>query len=283
MPHYKSYRSRLDKLRIFIARAQYKTILLEKHYQSARSSGDVRSELWLTVDFRKRADDVFSHLKKAYLNWRREVRDSARACEVVGYVDDKSSEGEQRIRSLCELWNQDAELTALPPINFILVVEAGVWSWMGLTSSVAPVVPMDRQNSSTMRLFDFKQEHAQEMAAWETHWAEYGKKNEESLARELEAAKKKNAEKARNPMQVPKGVAGELAAYLRLEFGESWYPRSVKAYHLKFVGEYMIDGVTTQYWSFPTSAEPMWATVERFDNSYSLGMTSDPPPVGPRA
>lgn len=71
-----------------------------------------------------------------------------------------------------------------------------------------------------------------------------------------------------------------LVEYLRLEYGEDEDdPDSIKASDLKYVGEFMIDGVKTRYWSYPTSGEPAWATIEFLPDGECAGMTDVPPPV----
>ena len=70
-----------------------------------------------------------------------------------------------------------------------------------------------------------------------------------------------------------------LADYLRLEYGEDKNdPKSIKSSDLKYIGEFIINGVITEYWSYPTSGEPMWATIEIIDDKDYASMTSVPPP-----
>ena len=70
-----------------------------------------------------------------------------------------------------------------------------------------------------------------------------------------------------------------MAEYLRLEYGEEKDdPNSLKSSDLVFVGTFVVDGIPTKYWSYPTSGEPMWGTIaEDGDNAYA-SMTSTPPP-----
>ncbi len=71
-----------------------------------------------------------------------------------------------------------------------------------------------------------------------------------------------------------------LADYLRLEYGEDVNdPDSVKASDLKYIGEFVIDGIVTEYWSYPTSGEPMWAIIQIIDDRDCASMTNIPPPV----
>ena len=70
-----------------------------------------------------------------------------------------------------------------------------------------------------------------------------------------------------------------LADYLRLEYREHNHnPKSIKASDLKYIGKFVINGITTKYWSYPCSGEPMYATVEVIDDKDCAGMTSMPPP-----
>jgi len=70
-----------------------------------------------------------------------------------------------------------------------------------------------------------------------------------------------------------------LADYLRLEYGEDESdPDSIKASDLTYVGEFVVDGVPTKYWSYPTSKEPGWVTIEEHGEQRSANMTSTAPP-----
>lgn len=72
-----------------------------------------------------------------------------------------------------------------------------------------------------------------------------------------------------------------LADYLRLEYGENENdPDAIKASDLKYIGEYIVNGVLTKYWSYPTSVGSMWVTVECLENGECAGMTDEPPPTG---
>ena len=78
-----------------------------------------------------------------------------------------------------------------------------------------------------------------------------------------------------------------LLEYLHLEYGEeAGEEDALKASDLVYVGEYVIDGIPCKYWSYPTTGEPMWATIEDYSGleSYSglrcIGMTATPPPQG---
>ena len=65
-----------------------------------------------------------------------------------------------------------------------------------------------------------------------------------------------------------------------MEYGEkAGADNALKASDLVYVGEYVIDGIPCQYWSYPTSGEPMWATIENNSGLRCMGMTATPPPL----
>ena len=74
-----------------------------------------------------------------------------------------------------------------------------------------------------------------------------------------------------------------IADYLRLEYGEEESdPESVKAKDIKHIGHFIVNGIPTDYFTFPQSGEPyMWATIETIDSRDCAGMTSTPPPGTP--
>lgn len=71
-----------------------------------------------------------------------------------------------------------------------------------------------------------------------------------------------------------------IADYLRLEYGEDESdPDALKAKDIQHLGNFIINGVPTDYFAFPQSEEPyMWAIIERIDGRDCAGMTSAPPP-----
>lgn len=71
-----------------------------------------------------------------------------------------------------------------------------------------------------------------------------------------------------------------VADYLRLEYGEDINePYSIKASDITHIGEFVIDGVVTDYFSYPQSGAPiMWAIIQIIDDRDCVGMTSNPPP-----
>jgi hypothetical protein len=70
-----------------------------------------------------------------------------------------------------------------------------------------------------------------------------------------------------------------LAEYLRLEYGESWFSfSSLKARHLKYLGEHTMDGIPTKYWSYPTSDGHSWVTIQEFGGENRCASTTEVPP-----
>lgn len=70
-----------------------------------------------------------------------------------------------------------------------------------------------------------------------------------------------------------------LAEYLRLEYGESRFsPFSIKARHLEFLGEFIIDDVKTKYCSYPHTGEPSWVTIQELGAQRAADITDVPPP-----
>lgn len=70
-----------------------------------------------------------------------------------------------------------------------------------------------------------------------------------------------------------------LADYLRLEYGEDENdPDSVKAEHLVYEGQYLIKGIKTKYWKYPTSDGFSWVVIEEYENSRCANFSETPPP-----
>lgn len=69
-----------------------------------------------------------------------------------------------------------------------------------------------------------------------------------------------------------------VAEYLRLEYGEDADdPDSLQASDLNYLGRFHVDGHPTDYWQYPTSDEPAYATMTMHDGSMALSMTDEPP------
>ena len=81
-------------------------------------------------------------------------------------------------------------------------------------------------------------------------------------------------------MEEQEGDIEWVLEYLHLEYGEkAGAENALKASDLVYVGEYVIDGIPCQYWSYPTSGEPMWAIIENNAGLRCMGMTATPPPL----
>lgn len=69
-----------------------------------------------------------------------------------------------------------------------------------------------------------------------------------------------------------------VAAYLRLEYGEDAEdPASLQASDLTYLGRFNVDGHPTDYWQYPTSDKPAYATMAVWKDSSVLSMTDEPP------
>ena len=164
------------------------------------------------------------------------------------------------LQGFCALWNADGAL-ALIPAKVTLKLMYRADSLLACTNSIG--LPTLSKGIGPMRVFDENLELAELTQAWEAQ------------VKQAKAAQR--AAPVINPVDLPKNIRSEIAVYLRLEFGESARDKaSVKAKDLVFEGEFLIDGVPTQFWRYPSST-PSWATVERFADHYSLGMGESHP------
>ena len=164
------------------------------------------------------------------------------------------------LQGFCALWNADAALASIPAkVTLKLMYRAD--SQLACTNSIG--LPTLSNGIGLMRVFDENLELAELTQAWDAQ------------VKQAKAAQR--AAPVTNPVELPKNIRSEIAAYLRLEFGESARDKaSVKAKDLVFEGEFFIDGVPTQFWRYPSST-PSWATVERFADHYGLGMGESHP------
>jgi hypothetical protein len=70
----------------------------------------------------------------------------------------------------------------------------------------------------------------------------------------------------------------QVAEYLRLEYGEvAEDPDSLQASDLSYLGRFNVDGYPTDYWQYPTSDQPAYATMTMRDGTTELSMTDEPP------
>lgn len=69
-----------------------------------------------------------------------------------------------------------------------------------------------------------------------------------------------------------------VAAYLQLEYGEDAEdPASLQVSDLTYLGRFNVDGRPTDYWQYPTSGKPAYATMTIREGSTALSMTDEPP------
>ncbi len=209
------------------------------------------------------ASNCFMRVKAAYVQWRATLRSGAHSLSIQIAVPRRDDTYRDLLRDVCLLWNVDSELSALDPLHIEVTLSNCGECWIGCSTAVDLADNTAKQGE--MRPFE-----------WSDVIKEQGTRQQALLEQEVS---RRRTNPVKNPVVLPRRIASEIAEYLRLEFGES-ARTGVKAGQLKFEGEYLIDGVPTQYWRYPTSnpTKPGWATVERFDGTYSLGMTTIPPP-----
>jgi hypothetical protein len=79
-------------------------------------------------------------------------------------------------------------------------------------------------------------------------------------------------------MNLPDDIEVQILDYLRLEYGEdAGGPAALQRSQLRYEGEYLLNGVATHFWWFPCTTQQCWATVEPWEDSYCLGMTTECP------
>ena len=211
--------------------------------------------------------EFFDRLKLGFLQWRRSLSDSLHSLTVSAPIPRKDEAYRDLIQGLCDRWNSDPELAASGPTHVELALTHRHIDWIGCTTAKIVLYKMQSEQGD-MYLVDYAQLH----------------RDLEAQVRKAKAAEKarRRANPVEHPVALPANIKSEIARYLRLEYGESARDKdSLKARDLQFAGEFVIEGVPTQFWSYPSSnpKKPMWATVERFDDSYCLGMTDKRPPV----
>ncbi|MDO6746081.1 hypothetical protein [Gilvimarinus sp. 1_MG-2023] len=78
-------------------------------------------------------------------------------------------------------------------------------------------------------------------------------------------------------MTLDNDIEEDVLEYLHLEYGEC--PEdddALKLSDLNYEGIFLLEGVPTHYWSYPTS-EPCWAIVQPYEDAYCFGMATTPP------
>ena len=211
--------------------------------------------------------EFFDRLKLGFLQWRRSLSDSLHSLTVSVPIPRKNEAYRDLIHGVCERWNSDPDIAAAGPTHVELALTDRHINWIGCTTAKIVHYKMQSEQGD-MYLVDYVQLH----------------RNLEAQVREAKAAERarRRANPVEHPVALPANIKSEIARYLRLEYGESARAKdSLKARNLEFAGEFVIDGVPTQFWSYPSSnpKKPMWATVERLDGSYCLGMTDKRPPT----
>jgi hypothetical protein len=214
------------------------------------------------------SDDVdayVSQLKLGVMTWLSKIPKNAQANVWVftNYRRPREVQLEFADR-LCSAWNADAEVRDDPRAN--LRVDIGSKALTTYCCSTFEDLA-EKKGRQPMRVFDLQ---AMAKAA-----------EEERLKQEATEREQRRANPVTRPIWVPPWIAWSVARYLRLEYGESFLSADgLKPWQLKRLGEYVVDGVPTIYWQYPTSDKvPRYATVERFNDHYALGMTDEPPPI----
>ena len=78
-------------------------------------------------------------------------------------------------------------------------------------------------------------------------------------------------------MELEDDIEKGVLEYLHLEYGESPEDEdSLKLSDLKYEGEYILEGIPTYFWSYPTNS-PCWAIVKPYDDAYCFDMTTTSP------
>ena len=78
-------------------------------------------------------------------------------------------------------------------------------------------------------------------------------------------------------MELPDDIEQQILEYLHLEYGESPEDEdALKLSELRYEGIHEMEGVPTHCWSFPSTSDEMWATVEPHEDTYCIGMSRKP-------
>jgi hypothetical protein len=211
----------------------------------------------------KNAQALFEAFRRDLNGWSSRLKIAAgpiHSYEAHVALLNRPSDCHAPLEVFCSLWNADVVLASIPAKVTIKLIYRSA-TLLACTNSIG--LPMLSKGIGPMRIFD---EEA-ELAAL-------------TQALEAEIKQSKAAQRAApvtDPVELPKDIRTRIAAYLRLEYGESARDKaSIKARDLVLEGEFVIDGVPTQFWRYP-SKSPSWATVERFADHYCLGMGESHP------
>jgi hypothetical protein len=207
--------------------------------------------------------EFFEGIKQGFLDWRKPLGSGKHSLSVHGTIPRRAESYRKLLADFCRRWNRDPALRKFRTTHVEIMLSLRDEAWLGCSTAADAVDKTRRQR-----------------AMYVVDYADRLEKIE-AMCRDLE---KKERQRRRNlviskPVKLPRNIATEIAAYLRLEYGETRGRKgSLKASELKFDGEHVVDGVPTQFWRYPSSGrQPAWATVERFDDHYALGMTDKKP------
>ena len=210
--------------------------------------------------------EFFARLKAGFLQWRRErSAELMHSLTIVAPISERADVYRDLIKDVCLLWNSDLDIAQVGPTHIELALAYKWENWVGCTTA-KNVIFKSGCEQGPMQFVDYALVHKDINQQMRT-----AKANEKARRR---------ANPVTFPIELPANIKTEIARYLRLEYGESARDKSsLKARDLTFEGEFVIDGVPTQFWHYPSSnpKKTNWATVERFDDSYCLGMTDKLP------
>lgn len=210
---------------------------------------------------------LFEAIKMGYLAWRRQVGEGSHDMQVFAYAPKRLPRYPELVEDLVTAWNGDGELQRLVPMRFEFWIGTRARQWLGFTNGRFPHDP--GRLSRQVRALKMEDREA-ELEAHRAALAMASQIGQQQL-------------KVGQAVDLPADIRSEVVAYLNLEFGESSDGLGVLTdKDLTWEGEFLLDGVPTQYWRFPTSvpAGAAWATVGRYSDHYVLGMTTTPPQEG---
>ncbi|MEW5837312.1 MAG: hypothetical protein AB1717_00555 [Pseudomonadota bacterium] len=211
----------------------------------------------------KSGAECFARLKDGSLAWFATLPASGKhSLSVESPVSRKDAACHSLLEEVCQYWNTDPELEKLSSVHIEWVLTHRDNAWIGCGTAV--------------------DEFAKTSAQRDMHLVDHEALCEEAERRAQlpeKPAQSRQDQPAAKPVELPENIATEIASYLRLEYGErSQDKASLKEHDLLYEGEFVLDGVPTRFWRYPTRDGFAWATVERYESSYCLGMTDTPPP-----
>lgn len=205
--------------------------------------------------------EIFAALHDGYSEWLLRKDCTTSDFQVTVYARERDEAHEQLVRYLVGRWNDAAPPHRAGRID--LMVGNNAQSWFGFTNGSFPNDPAKLQPQ--VRFFTHD-----EMIADLASAARAVAERERSRRRE---------NPVHQPVTLPRTIATQLARYLKQEFPDlAAAPCKISARKLALVGEVVIDGVPTQYWSVSdTGGSALWGVVERFDDSYGLSFATELP------